>query len=382
MLPRWERSPGAGWLLPALIAVAWAATLAGAADEPLLAQRGVVFVGGPLLLLAGLHARLADYLHAGARARLLPLPVPAREHWRAAQGLHRRGLLVTGALGVLAIGLAVASSGAQPQRFLWLVGDFVWFLLCAALLESGIPGAAAWGGRRFPAGHWAHELQRQLGGGWTTPEAVVHLYAPAFGLGLAALLAMPGQLSFARLASGAALGPVHLGLTLGPLALALVARVVAPRLYADGLWRAVPRLQEAIRTLAGPPKPAPAPAWSALLGRLGGPHTRLAALQLARLGGPAPGLRLAALLLYTAYLALAPVPPDLLSCGLAVILAAAWIAAGLRQRQERARNRRLLAHLPLPAPARAGRAPLLDALIFAPPALTAVALTLRWTLAP
>ncbi len=370
--------------MPAIVAIAWAAVLAGSTGESLLAQRGVVFIGGPVVLLAGLHARLNDYLHARARVHLLPLPFAADQHWRAARAGHRRGLVRDGLIGLLALTLATLSSpgGAVPLpvRLPWLAGDYLWFLLCALLVEPLIPAAAAWGGRRFPEDHWVANLQRQLGGGWTTPEAVVHLYAPAVGLGLAALLAMPGQLSFARLQAGAALEGVHLGLTLGPLALALALRLLAPPLYRRGLWRAVPRIQEAIRTLAGPPEPAPAPAWSELLARLGGPHTRLAALQLARLGGPAPALRLAALLLWTGYLALRQDPLDLLGLSLAGALAAAWIAAGQGQRRERARNKRLLAHLPLPAPARRGGAPLLDLVIFAPPALAALALTLRWSL--
>ena len=49
-------------------------------------------------------------------------------------------------------------------------------------------------------------VYRALGGGWTIPEAVVHLYAPALGVGLVALLAMPGQLWLDRRVDGRARG--------------------------------------------------------------------------------------------------------------------------------------------------------------------------------
>ena len=99
-------------------------------------------------------------------------------------------------------------------------------------------------------------------GGWTTPEAVVHLYAPAFFLALATALAMPGQLSWERWLDGNPAGAGSWIAGLLPLAVAIGLRALAPRQYGRGLWESVPWLAEATRTLAGPPQPEPTPAWA------------------------------------------------------------------------------------------------------------------------
>ena len=96
----------------------------------------------------------------------------------------------------------------------------------------------------------------------------MHLYAPALGLGLATLLAMPGQLALALLAAGQAFAWLHAGLLLAPLAIAGLVRVAAPRVYGLGFFEAVAWLAEATRSLAGPPAPPPRPAW---VGRLRSP---------------------------------------------------------------------------------------------------------------
>ena len=76
----------------------------------------------------------------------------------------------------------------------------------------------------------------------------MHLYAPALGLGLAVLLAMPGQLG---LAAAQTQGPraAHAGLLLAPLVVALAVRWAAPRSYAGGFFAAVAWLAEAMRSL-------------------------------------------------------------------------------------------------------------------------------------
>jgi hypothetical protein len=91
----------------------------------------------------------------------------------------------------------------------------------------------------------------------------VHLYAPALGLGLAALLAMPGQLGLALLAEGQRFAGLHAGLLGVPLVIAGAVRVAAPRVYTLGFFEAVAWLAEATRSLAGPPEPPPRPAWVA-----------------------------------------------------------------------------------------------------------------------
>src|SRR5690606_24229808 len=190
-LPR-PRLPTAWWLSPAIAAAAWWGVMTAVADQPLATQRSLVFLGGPLLLLAGLHARLFGYLHAPDRARWLPLPIVPERHFAAAIASHRPAFWLTAALGVAA--LLLSGPAIAPRIDLAL--EFVWLVIFAAALEPFVAGLSAELGRRFPEDSRAHDLQRSLGGGWTTAEAVVHLYAPAFGLGLAVLLAMPGQLSW------------------------------------------------------------------------------------------------------------------------------------------------------------------------------------------
>jgi hypothetical protein len=185
-----------------------------------------------------------------------------------------------------------------PQR-VGLLFDFVWLVTIAAVLEPAVPAISAYLGRRVPQQSTAGRLQVGLGGGWTIPEAVVHLYAPAAGIGLAAALAMPGQLLADRIADGHTWAPSWTGVAAACLGVALVGRVAAPRLYAVGLFGSVPWVVEATRTLAGPPIPDDAPRW---LGLVRDPALRLWLLQLWRVT-PVPTLRLVALLGWAAYVA-------------------------------------------------------------------------------
>ncbi|HEY8376960.1 MAG TPA: hypothetical protein VIK91_10750, partial [Nannocystis sp.] len=164
-LPRWpEAWPGA-WVAPIVVAAGWSLALAAAPD--LAAQRGLLFAGGPFVLLAGLHARLGTYLHAPERARLLPLPIAPERHFAAAQVPHRRGLALTIAAG--AGGIAAATL-PDVVGCAWLLADFAWLALAAILIEPAIAGAAAYAGRRFPENHWLTEAQRAGAGGWTARE--------------------------------------------------------------------------------------------------------------------------------------------------------------------------------------------------------------------
>ncbi|MCA9708914.1 MAG: hypothetical protein KDK70_23920, partial [Myxococcales bacterium] len=139
-LRRFEARGWALWLVPALAAAGgWAALSSTGADVDML--RGLLFVGGPLLLLSGLHARLEGYLHADAREQLLPLPLPPALHWAAARGPHRRGLGWTGLWGAAAVAGAAVGSDLPRDATLGLLADLGWLWLMAALLEPVIPAA-------------------------------------------------------------------------------------------------------------------------------------------------------------------------------------------------------------------------------------------------
>src|SRR5262245_42181890 len=104
-LPRWPAAWPHAWLAPALVAAAWSVVLAGVAE--LAVQRNLVFIGGPLVLLAGLHARLGEFLHGRARERLAALPVAPGRHFAAGLQAHSRGFWTAAGFG--ALGIAVAT---------------------------------------------------------------------------------------------------------------------------------------------------------------------------------------------------------------------------------------------------------------------------------
>jgi len=216
------------------------------------------------------------------------------------------------------------------------------------------------------------QAQAQLGGGWTSAEATVHLYAPALGLGLATLLAMPGQLGLAMLAEGQAFAGLHAGLLLAPLGIAAVVRVAAPRVYAPGFFEAVAWLAEATRSLAGPPEPPARPVW---VGRLQSPVTRLLVTQWLRLTA-VPLLRLALLLGWAAYLLMRQAPPSGPTIAVGLGLAALWVTPLQTLARLRRRNAGLFAGLPLAV--RSGGSPGLTLVIAGVP----VALAARLARAP
>ncbi len=359
-----------------MVAAGFAVVLASTDD--LATHRSLVFAGGPWVLLAGLHVRLGDYLHATDRARLAVLPISASRHFAAAWWVHRQGLALACGAGLLACGIGAMSAipgVAGLWRAGWLGLDFVWLCILAAVVEPVIPAVAAYGGRRFPDSDPVARLQRQWSGGWTTPEATVHLYAPALGLATAVALALPGQLALALAASGK-VGAAGVAVALGgPLIVAVGLRVVSPRMYAQGFFEAVAWLSEATRRLAGPPEPLPAPRWLALFA----PHTRLLLLQWWRLH-PVLSVRLAALLGYAAYLVSASSRPSgaVVALGLAVVT---WWCVPLQTiARHRRRNAAYLSALPVPAGVRAGASPGLRATIVGLPVVLAMAFALRWWL--
>lgn len=354
------------WVVVGVTAL-WALVLGRARGEAAATIRSLAFAGGPLLLLAGLHARLAGYLHARARLDLLPLPLPPREHWRLAARGHRRGLALT-----LACGLGGLVVGLGGDAAIGPAIDFAWLCVVALVVEPMIPGAAAWFGRRFAEGSAAAQAQRTLAAGWSAPEAAVHLYAPALGVGLAAALAMPGQLALEHFGPT----PPALPWLAAPLSLAIVLRLVAPRLYAGGLWEAVPRLHESIRSLAGPAEVDPPPA---IVGRLPA-ALRLDVLQWLRLR-PLPLARLVALVGWTALVISRGSPPGAAHLAVGLALAGLWLAPWAAVARDRRRRALLLAALPVAAGARRGALCGASLAIAAAPPLVFVAACLARALA-
>ena len=353
-------------VLPIVAAAIVALASTAVASAPLPTQRGLVFVLGPLLLLVTLHARTAGYLHDDAVSLTLPLPIAPRDRFGAAHGRHMRGLAWQALWGLAAVALAVVVAGAGTATALALVLDLGALVVAAALVEPVGAAIAARFGQRVPEGSFAGQVQRSLGGGWTLPEAVVHLYAPALALGTAAAIAMPWQLAIDRGLDGETVGSNHLTVCAVVLVLALALRAIAPRLYQAGVHDAVPWLREAMRTLAGPSAPEPAPTWIA---RLRDPALRLVVLQHQRLT-PVPTLRLVLLVGAAAIMAVRARPIGPLELGLVLALAALWLVPAGAVVRERESRRRALASLPV-APAERTA----TLLLFAPLAL---ALAVLW----
>ncbi len=373
-LKRWDRGHWADWVVPAVVASLWAVLLAASADVGLATRRGMVFIGGPVLLLSGLHARITGYLHAPSRAQLLVLPLPPAAHFEAARSRHLRGLAETLGLGTMAVlaGL-VPTSGWEGALHLAL--DWAALAVIAGLFEPMIPAASAAMGRRFEPETWADDLQQRASGGLTLPETAVHLYAPALGVGVAAAAAMPLQLAFDLSADGMAV-PAGLWAAGGlAVALAAIAYVAAGSVYAKGIFEAVPFLAEATRTLAGPPVPEPTPA---PIARLRDPVLRLLVLAFWR-ETPAPTFRLLVLGGATALVALASsISPAHVAVWVAGVLL--WVVPATALSRSRPLRARLLATLPLPPAQRSGTHPRATALLWAPVALGAVVMLIRFAL--
>jgi hypothetical protein len=352
----WEQA-WASWALPLVASSIAAALVAGAGARGVDAQRGVAFVVGPALLLVTLHARSGGYLHDDGVAATLPLPIAARRRFAAAHRVHMIGLGWQALWGAAAMAIAAA----DLRTAIGLVATFAALIACAALVEPLASGASAWLGRRVPPDGFAAQVQRTLGGGWTLPEAVVHLWAPALGLGLAAALAMPLQLAIDRWFDGLPVARGHLGACAGALGCAVAARLLAPRLYAGGVFEAVPWLRQAIRTLAGPPVPPPAPRWLAMLRD---PALRLLVLQHQRLT-PVPMLRLAILFVAAGIVASADAAPGPAAVGSVVGAAALWLLPAAAVRRHRLAMQRALAAMPIRDPRRAAWACLLVPVLLA-----------------
>lgn len=369
-LRRWHDDEGGDWLVPAVASAVWAALLGAQLEAGTGLRRSLVAIGGPAVLLSGVHVRLTPYLHAAARHRLIALPIAPREHFAAALAEHRETR--ARALGLATVAVLAPHLGALDRVALGLVGDWLVLAIVAAWIEPAIAAASAWLGRRFPPESTPHRLQVGLGAGWTLPEAVVHLYAPALGLGVAMGLALPAQLVLDVIVDGRT-PPMPIVVIAGVgIVLAAVLRAAAPFVYGLGMFEAVPFLAEATRTLAGPAIPEPAPRW---VERIRDPVLRLLVLQFHRLT-PVPVLRLLVLAAATVFAV-----RTASGSGLAVLAAAVmlWLVPARVLARGGAARRRLLAALPVPH--RDGRHPWAVVLLVLPPAIAAIALVLPWGLA-
>lgn len=306
------------------------------------AAGAMLFALGPFVVLAGLHGRVGGFLHAKHRAELLALPLETSSHWRSASFNRRRGFVIS-ALLVTAT-LVAGSLAGWVRHGPTLVAEWLTFLFMASVLEPMVPAWSAYLGRRFAEDSAAKRAQSGLGGGWTQPEAVVHLYAPAIMLLAAAALAMPAQLSIERWASGQPLETPHWLMSLAPLGLALYWRRDAARLYGVGMHEAVPWVHEAERTLSGPPAPRRTPLW---LGWLRDPWTRARAISMWRITAVA-NLRLLGLGLATALPWLSGGSSWALALPFSLALLAIWLAPLTGLRASRWRWEAMTRRLPAP----------------------------------
>lgn len=352
----WEDAR-ASWALPIVASAIGASLLVAAAPLGIDAQRSVAFALGPAIMLVTLHARTVGYLHDDGLAATLPLPVPTARRFAAAHRRHGVGLLWQAAWGAVAF----AVGGTEPSRAAVLVADWLALVGACALVEPAAAAVGAWLGRRVDPESVAGQLQRSLGGGWTLPEAVVHLWAPALGLALGAALAMPWQLAIDRWADAQSIGRGHVGVCVTALAIAIAIRLAAPAMYGRGLFDAVPWLRQAMRTLAGPPVPQTAPRW---ITAIRDPALRLVVLQHQRLT-PVPQLRLAVLLGTAAWLVVRERSPGVAQLGILAGLVTLWLVPATVLLRHAPARRRLFAALPVRDPSTRAWACLLAPVVLA-----------------
>ncbi len=362
-------------MTPALGALAWWFVLRGQLTlDSEEAFTGILFLGGPLLLVMGIHHRLGGYVHARRRQLRLSLPIGARDHFVDALPTTRRGLIYSTAFGLAAIFAAEGSLGGG----FWFALSWLWLCIFAWLVEPAVGAAGAYGGRRFSHDHAAAQIQRSLSGGWTSPEAVVHLYGPGLGIVVCTFLAMPGQIVWEYHLNGHVASLPMVIAALLPLLVAIGLRVMASRMYEVGVWEAVPWLEEAIRTLAGPPRPERQPRWIAFFAR--DPAIQICWLQFSRLT-TGTAARLAIVVSFTVYLGFRSEPPTSVSIGIGVGISVFWLLP-LRTLRNQERLRSVLcAALPVRSMARSGRTSIVFPYLLLPPIVLASVALVRWTLA-
>ena len=343
-----------GVLLPCVGAAVWILVL-GDSQASADGQQSLLFILGPLLLLVGIHSRLAYFLHDPIRFKLIPLPLHPIGHWRSAIRSHRMQLMATAAAGTTALAL---SSSLNPliQRPLATALICQWAALCLVAfgvepLAAGLQSAL---GRRFEQATKSEasamlEFQSYISGGWTTPEAAIHLYAPALAIGLSTLLAMPLQLIIQYNLSRAGEPTALVVASAIIAAICLAAVFLGRRLYTEGLFESVPWLFEAIRTLAGPPIPEVAPAW---VRNIKSPTIRLVLIQFMRVT-PLPYLRAGLTVAWAAGLLMGQLYAATVIIG-TTVAAGIWIVPNLQLYRNAHKRASLCGGLPLAGNARRG----------------------------
>jgi hypothetical protein len=215
-------------------------------------------------------------------------------------------------------------------------------------------------------------MQVSLGGGWTLPEAVVHLYAPALGVATAAAFAMPAQIGFDLLVDSEAVPAALWGVAAAGGVVAAVAYMASPMIYARGFFQAAPFLAEATRTLAGPPEP---PALPRFIAAIRDPAFRLLVVQYWRLT-PVPSLRLGLLLAATVWAVFTGV--DLGKLSVVLVVALLWIVPATAVAAVSPVRDRISAPLPLSDQARARGHTKAFASLLLPVALCLAIIAVAW----
>lgn len=350
MLPRFKQPPY-NWVAPALALTFGGSVLASHASESDQAIRNLLFLGGPLILFSGIHDRICSFIHADERYLLLHNPIESQDHWRQAMQSFSRQLAFIAVAGTATI---VASQFLHPDpgdvlqqtiQGLIYASEWLWLCLFVGLLEPIGCAFAALAGRRYSGSSWVSEMQHTLSNGWTTPEATIHLYAPAVSLATATLLALPGQLTLARLFTESDIQTRYLSASLTPLIIAIFLRFFwAPHAYYKNVWYAVPWLEEARKSLGDFDQASPVPIW---IRQIRDPVFKLIAIQWLRLT-PLPHLRLLALLGYSIWLFFDQSSPSLIDVSIGSILIAWWILPTHKVFSQKKRISQLCSPLPLP----------------------------------
>ena len=309
-----------------------------------------MLISGTLLLAGSASRRLLGFLHAKTRLTHLSLPLPAQLHWRDAVVYYLLHLLRSGSAGGLALVIAWLCAVDRDSLEVWhavQTAALVWavLLLHCACVEPFAAAIAAVLGRRVGAESAAREWQAWLSGGWTVPEAAVHLYTPALGLALACAATVPIEVALSADVLGSHALHQRQLMWLLPIALLMGLRMVAGWIYCRGMFIATPTLHEVLRLLGGHATPSRPPQWIRWVAH---PLYRVLALQAWRLV-PACTLRLIALLLITVWIAVRPTLTPV-SLALALLCLLLWWTPVFRLRLAVARLLQHHSALPLSLP--------------------------------
>ncbi len=377
MLPATRSEPDA-WLVPLLAAALLSVVFMspGATDPG--TRSTMIFVLVPMLSMSGVFARSRGYLHARERTTLISFPIAAQEHLRAAVRLNLQGLAYVAALSLLAVLGTAALQGLAPEILARQGMECALLFICAAGLEPLVFAIGADLGRDFDEQDPRGILQRQISGGWTAPQAAIHLYTPAASVLGAAALAMVPQLAVASAFEGQRVSAAAIGMAaILPAAVLLAAVAWTQRIYERGYFEAVPWLMQSVRTLAGPPVPEALPPWITAIRH---PVRRLLLLQWLRLT-PVPRLRVVLLLLWIGWAITRGAVLSAPAIAVGVCLTMVWLVPNRALAREARQRMRALGHLPVPSTASEGREPLLTTLAWIPAVTVALIIVRHWIVA-